>query len=236
MTLAFTGRRVETSTDAFDPDVPTLMDFRTPQGGGLAFVYVLPSSPRTALVEHTRFTTAPGRAPRRDEAALDTYLRDVLAVGAHRVLGTEHGVIALRTARPPRPGRHVVPIGAPAGMVRPSTGYGYARIQRHSAALTRSLVSHGHPFDVPAPSVRHRALDTVLLEAIRREPARVIDVFERMFTANDGDRVLAFLDGATSVGQELALIRTLPPRPFLRALGRVLTPAGTPVVHPVPDR
>ena len=236
MTLTFTGRRIETTVDAFDPAVPTLMDFRTRQAGDLAFVYVLPTSPRTALVELTRFTSDPGRACGPDEASLDAYVRDILAIGPHSVLGTEHGVIALRTARPPRPGRHVVPIGAPAGMVKPSTGYGYGRIQRHSAALTRSLVARGHPFDVPASSLRHRALDAVLLEAIRREPARVVDVFERMFAANDGDRVMAFLDEATSVGQELALIRTLPPRPFLRALGRVLTHAGPAVRRPSPDR
>lgn len=46
----------------------------------------------------------------------------------------------------------VVPIGARAGRVRASTGYGYDRIQWHSAAIARSLVRHGHPFDVaPRP-------------------------------------------------------------------------------------
>lgn len=225
--LVFTGRHVQTDVDVFDVTAPTLMDFRTGQGRDLAFVYVLPSTPRRALVEHTRFRAAVGHVPAGvGAAALDTYLRDVLRVGVHRVLSTENGTIPLVTAQPPRPGERVVLIGTPAGMVKASTGYGYARILRHSAALVRSLVTHGHPFDVPRPSARHRALDRVLLEAIRREPAQVIDVFARLFAANPGDRVLAFLDERTTVPQELATILTLPPAPFLRAVAALASGSG----------
>ena len=221
MALAFVGRRIETDRDTFDAGAPTLMDFRTHQGRGLCFVYVLPSSPRVALVEHTQFTSGSRSPAEPGEAALDVYLREVLGVGGHRVLGTEQGVIPLVTCRPGSVGRRVVPIGAPGGMVRPSTGYGYARIQRHSADLARSLALHGHPFDVPTPPARHRAFDAVLLDAIRREPANIARAFERLFVANPGDCVLAFLDDATTVGQEISTILTLPPAPFLRAVRRV---------------
>lgn len=218
--LHFVGRRIETDVDTFDADAPTLMDFRTRQGRDLGFVYVLPASPRVALVEHTRFTTSPGHSILPGEAAVDVYLREVLGVGSHRVLATEHGTIPLLTQRPRQARQRVVPIGAPAGMVKPSTGYGYARIQRHSATLARSLATHGHPFEVPAPRARHRILDGVLLEAIRQEPGQVIRAFERLFTANPGDRVMTFLDEDTTIAQELAIILTLPPAPFLRALRR----------------
>ena len=221
--LVFTGRRIETDVDTFDPAAPTLMDFRTRQGRDLAFVYVLPSTPRVALVEHARFTAAVGDASGIGQTALDAYLREVLRVGNHRVLATERGTIPLVTARPPRPGRRVVLIGTPAGMVKASTGYGLARIQRHSAALARSLATHGHPFDVPRSRARHRALDAVLLEAIRREPTHVITAFTRLFVANPGDRVLAFLDERTTRAQELATILTLPPAPFLRAVASLAT-------------
>lgn len=221
MALAFVGRRIETDVDTFDAGAPTLMDFRTHQGAGLCFVYVLASSPRVALVEHVQFTSGPGNPGEPGEAALDVYLREVLGAGGHRVLGTEHGIIPLGTRRPRPPGRRVVPIGAPGGMVKPSTGYGYARIQRHSAAIVTSLATHGHPFAVRTPPARHRAFDAVLLEAIRREPAHVVHAFERLFVANPGDCVLAFLDEATTVGQEIGTILTLPPVPFLRALRTV---------------
>ena len=221
MALAFVGRRIETDRDTFEAGAPTLMDFRTHQGRGLCFVYVLPSSPRVALVEHTQFTAGSRDPAEPGEAALDAYLREVLRGGGHRVLSTEHGTIPLVTRRPCPPGRRVVPIGTPGGMVKPSTGYGYARIQRHSSEVARSLALHGHPFDVQTRPARHRAFDGVLLDAIRREPAYVVDAFERLFVANPGDCVLAFLDDATTIGQEISTILTLPPAPFLRALRRV---------------
>ncbi|WP_448060198.1 lycopene cyclase family protein [Cellulomonas hominis] len=220
--LVFTGRRIETDVGVLDPCAPVLRDFRTGQGADLAFVYVLPAGPRVALVEHTRFTAADVR-PGASDTALDAYLRDVLRVGTHRVLAPEHGTLPLVMTRPPRPGHRVVRIGTPAGMVRASIGYGYARIQRHSAALARSLATHGHPFDVPDAPARYRTPDHVLLEVIDREPARVVDVFARLFAASPGDRVLEFLDERTSVAQEFALIRTLPPAPFLRAVAAPVT-------------
>jgi len=226
MALAFVGRRIETDVDTFDVGAPTLMDFRTPQGDGLCFVYVLPSAPRVALVEHTQFTSDSGDPAEPGEAALDLYLQEVLGIGGHRVLGTEHGTIPLVTTRPRPPGRRVVPIGIPAGMVKASTGYGYGRIQRHSAALTRSLATLGHPFDVRTPPARHRVFDDVLLDAISREPASVVHAFERLFVGNPGDCVLAFLDEATTIGQEVGTILTLPPAPFLRALRRVAARAA----------
>lgn len=239
--LEFVGHRVECDVDVFDSAVPTLMDFRTDQSAGLAFLYVLPTSPRAALVEHTRFVVPDGR-PRPDadhQAALRRALAD-LGASRHRVVGVERGTIPLHVAPPARPAGCVVPVGTPAGMVKASTGYGYARIQRHSAQIARSLVRHGHPFDVPGPDRWHRGLDALLLEVVRDEPEAVVAVFSRLFARNPAERVLAFLDEDTTLLEELLLFRTLPVAPYWRALVRRLgrarrsptdrsTPVGVPV-------
>ena len=53
----FRGWFVRTREDFFDPAVAGLMDFRPPQPPrGVAFGYVLPTSPREALVEYTEFS------------------------------------------------------------------------------------------------------------------------------------------------------------------------------------
>lgn len=233
--LAVLGLRVTTAADAFDPAVPVLMDFRTDQSTGLAFMYVLPRSRREALVEHTRFVVpladqGPHLRPRSHPspgAAVADYLRRTVAT-AGTSTEIERGLIPLRN--PPDGSRapsRTVPIGAPAGMVKASTGYGYERIQRHSAAVARSLVTCGHPFDVPARPAWYRHLDGVLLETLRREPAAVLDAFVRMFARNPADRVLAFLDEDTSLREELALVRTLRPAPFLRGTTRYTAHAAT---------
>jgi lycopene beta-cyclase len=54
----FKGWIIETENDCFKPDEATLMDFRPSQEHGTTFVYVMPFSPRRALVEYTLFSTS----------------------------------------------------------------------------------------------------------------------------------------------------------------------------------
>ena len=117
---------------------------------------------------------------------------------------------------------HVLPIGVAGGMLKASTGYAYARIQRDSAAIARSLVRHDHPFALPTGRRRHAFLDAVLLDVLAAEPHRLERAFLQLFARNSGDRVLHFLDEETSIGQEALLVATLPPGPFLRAMTRRL--------------
>jgi lycopene beta-cyclase len=217
--LTFTGWEVQTAIDVFDPAVPTLMDFRTPQGGEVRFVYVLPSGPRRALVEHTRFG---GRTPFDGDGALGGYLRDVVRAGGIRVLRREGGHLPLRPPVHRRPRGHILPIGIPGGMLKASTGYAYSRIQRDSARIARSLDALGHPFSAPAGRRRHAFLDSVLLDVLAAEPETLQRAFLQLFDRNPGDRVLRFLDERTSLGQEALMVMTLPPAPFVRAMSRRL--------------
>ncbi|NTW42315.1 MAG: FAD-binding protein, partial [Cellulomonadaceae bacterium] len=72
--LEFHGEHVEWDDDRVDPSAVTLMDFRTSQSDGLAFVYVLPMSRRSALVERTRFVVGSG-APTSGTADADHLAR-----------------------------------------------------------------------------------------------------------------------------------------------------------------
>jgi len=65
----FVGLEVETDRPAFDPSIATLMDFRVMDGPDIRFMYVLPLSDRTALVEDTFFGGEP-RPERRVDVAL----------------------------------------------------------------------------------------------------------------------------------------------------------------------
>lgn len=105
-------------------------------------------------------------------------------------------------------------------MLKASTGYAYARIQRDSTAIARSLARYGHPFRLPPVRRRHRFLDAVLLDVLAHEPARLQEAFGRLFDRNPGDRIMRFLDEDTSLAQEVRLVATLPPAPFVRAAAR----------------
>lgn len=217
--LAFTGWQVRCREAVFDADAPVLFDFRTARGDDARFVYVLPTGVREALVELTCFVPrrrpAPSVADR--EAALVAYLRDVLHCRRYVVGRTESAVLPLQAFAPPRRHGRVLAIGATAGLIKASTGYAYPRVQRDSAAVARSLARHRHPFAVPPPGLRYRAMDAVLLAVLERSPGRLEEAFDALFRANPVERVLDFLDERCPPADLLRLIGALPPAPYLAA-------------------
>src|SRR5690348_14009975 len=218
--LAFTGWRIHSARPVFDPDVPTLFDFRAGGCGVARFAYVLPESPQRALVELTEFTPRHGTpTPPADRmAVLADYVRDILRVADYEVVGAESASLPLST-RPVDRGRgRVVAIGTRGGLIKASTGYALQRIQRDSAAIAASLDRHGHPFDRPTAHPRHRRLDRIMLRALDRDPAGLEVACARLFAGPSADPVLRFLDEDTTLLEELRLIRLLPPGPYLRAL------------------
>jgi lycopene beta-cyclase len=215
--LHFKGWEIETSEDVFRPDAATLMDFRTPQGGETRFFYVLPFSPRRALVEFTVFSDSRFSHKTYTEA-LREYLAEVLGVTDYRIVEEEQGVIpATDHPFPRQTGQRVMTIGTKGGRVKPTTGYAFIRIQRDSAAIISSLIDHAHPFDVPAASQRYRLLDMVMLELMDHYGKDLKPIFATMFARNPIQRILRFLDEDGSPLENLQLIATLPPWRFIQA-------------------
>ncbi len=204
----FLGWEITTPDDRFDPGVATFMDFRVPQKGGTCFVYVLPTSPREALVEYTVFS--PSVWPREAyEAELREYLRAVRGIDAYAVGRSEIGVIPM-TDRPfpPRRGDRVVTIGTAGGQTKASTGYTFRRVVRHAQALAGALAHSGKPH-LPARWSRHDWMDGVLLRALATERQDGAAFFNRLLERNPPERVLAFLDEDTSLAQEVALMASV---------------------------
>lgn len=212
----FRGWFVRTGTERFDPAVADLMDFRVPQPAhGLAFGYVLPLAPDRALVEYTEFSRAP-LTTGAYESALGRYCQDVLGLGALTVERTEQGVIPMTDARfPRRSGAAVFRIGTAGGATRPATGYTFAAVQRQSRAIAAAL-RDGHG-TVPAPHGRRAlAMDAVLLRALDTGRINGPDFFTDLFRRIPAERLLRFLDGATTPGEEWGIGLRTPVRPMLR--------------------
>ncbi|MET9467742.1 lycopene cyclase family protein [Streptomyces sp. NPDC006544] len=216
----FRGWFVRTGRPAFDPGAATLMDFRVPQPAhGLAFGYVLPLSRSEALVEYTEFSREV-----LDEAAyeraLGHYCRAVLGLGDHTVVEREQGVIPMTDGRFPRSaGRRVHLIGAAGGATRPSTGYTFAAIQRQSRQLAEAVLAGRSPDRTPpVHGPRARAMDAVMLRALDTGRIDGGAFFARLFSAVPAERILRFLDGATSPWEDFTIGLRTPVRPMLRSL------------------
>ncbi len=215
----FRGWTVRTATDRFDPSVAGLMDFRPPQPpGGVAFGYVLPTSPREALVEYTEFS----RSVLTDEAydaALHDWTRRVLQLGDFEVLAVEQGAIPMTDAPfPRRVSDRVFRLGAAGGATRPSTGYTFSAAQRQARAVAVALRDGRDPEPPEAYPARHLRMDALLLRALDGGLLDGAAFFADLFERQPTERVLRFLDGSTSPREDLAVMASAPRAPMLRAL------------------
>lgn len=213
----FRGWFIRTAPDRFDPSIADLMDFRVPQPAhGLAFGYVLPLAPDRALVEYTQFSRAPLDTAAYD-AALEHYSRAVLRLGTWTVEAVEQGVIPMTDGRfPRRAGRAVFRIGAAGGATRPATGYTFSAVQRQSRALADNLRSGRTAVPPPPHGRRALAMDAVLLRALDTGRIDGPDFFTGLFRRTPPQRLLRFLDGATTPWEEWCIGLRSPVGPMLR--------------------
>ncbi|MFI8437858.1 lycopene cyclase family protein [Streptomyces sp. NPDC079020] len=212
----FRGWFVHTATPHFDPEVADLMDFRLPQPPrGIAFGYVLPLAPDRALVEYTEFSRNT-LSTAAYEAALRHYTTDVLRLGPLTVETAEQGVIPMTDARfPHRTGQAVFHIGTAGGATRPATGYTFAAVQRQSQAIAAAL-RDGRKTLPPPHSRRALAMDAVVLRALDTGRIDGPHFFTDLFRHTPTERLLRFLDGASTPWEELGIGLRTPVVPMLR--------------------
>ncbi|MBD2769272.1 Lycopene cyclase [Hymenobacter sp. BT664] len=219
----FVGWEVETETDAFDPTVVEFMDFRGEQHQEARFMYVLPFTARKALVEYTLFSTRP--LPKADyEVAIRHYLSTTLGIKHYHVVAEEVGVIPMTDhPLPVRQGAHIINIGTRGGRAKPSTGYAFKRIQQQSARLVTALASTGRPpADPTGDKWQFRLFDTLLLDIMQRQGETTRDIFRELFERNPVERILRFLDETTSWADNLRVLNSVTPGPFMRSIAQVL--------------
>ena len=195
------GWEIETDRPCFDPQIATFLDFRTQQtAGGPCFLYLLPYHGQRALVEHVACLPATERLMRKqeEEHALKSYIERTLGVTGYTIVGEEQGVNPMTDypfpRRTGREGSHVMTIGIAGGMLKPSTGFAFARIQRDSQAIVRSLLVHGHPFDVPPTEWPYRLSEPLMLWLMARHGDRIGSLFGALFKVGRTHRILSFLD------------------------------------------
>ncbi|MGL5857795.1 MAG: FAD-dependent oxidoreductase [Angustibacter sp.] len=214
----FRGWFVRYDRPVFDPTVPILMDFRTPQPPrGVSFGYVLPTSDREALVEYTEFSRN-RLADQGYHDALQGYL-GILDLPDPQVLDVEDGAIPMTDAVfDRRVGQRVVRAGTAGGATRPSTGYTFSGAQRQARAIAAAVVAGRVPVPpVPYPR-RHRMMDAVLLDALDSGRLDSAQYLAGLFRRHPTGRVLRFLDGGTWPWEDLLVMAGSPWRPMLRSV------------------
>lgn len=205
---SFIGYKIKLKDSKLDPDACTLMDFNVAQQSHTQFVYVLPFSDQTALVELTRFGSKV-ISQKESETILKEYIE--AHYGTYEVIGTEQGVIPMfMDLAKPRSLKNVVPIGTRANKVKPSTGYAFKNMYAHAKAITNNA-------QTKAVSPRFRLYDRLLILILALWPEKGRPIFQRLFAVKKTSYVLRFLDEKTSIWEDASMFYKLPIGIFLKA-------------------
>ena len=173
------------------------------------FTYVLPYSPREALVEDTWFSEDV-HPPATYADALTAWL--TARAGRWEVLRTEQGVLPMTTERfDPHPSPREWRVGLAGGAARPATGYAFVAT-RHMAQAVADRVLTGSTAPLrPLRSERTELLDGVFLEWMHRSPERAPAAFLRLFDRVDPGVLVRFLSNRSSVADDLRVMAALAP-------------------------
>jgi lycopene beta-cyclase len=216
----FLGWFVQAPQPVFDPSCVTLMDFDVTPNGELRFMYVLPFSATSALVEDTSIGHH-GVGPEASRNEIRRYLRGHLGVDDVTVAREEHSVLPMIAGTPAQPAAPVIPVGTAAGALRPSSGYAFVRTQLQVGRIARA-VAIGAPTAVPVERRREALLDRVFLEALQEDPAGFAQHMLSIGRNLAGDRFARFMMDAASPADVAAMVAALPKRSLLRAAGRTM--------------
>lgn len=212
----FKGWVIETRQPVFNAEEAVLMDFRVGQEHGTTFIYIMPFSAASALVEYTVFSNQLLEQEQYAEA-LKNYIRDFLGNIGYEIKEQEFGIIPMTNHKFPARQNNIINIGTAGGQTKASSGYTFQFIQKHSAAIVGELITKGHPFISEKKRKRFHFYDSVLLNILHHKKIQGKKIFTDLFKKNKPQHVLRFLDNESSFPDELKIISSLPTMPFLKA-------------------
>jgi lycopene beta-cyclase len=218
---SFVGHEIECDRDVFDPNMADLMDFSPPNAARIQFTYMLPTTPRRALIEITVFGPDP-----LNSAALLAELNTNIeqkAGGSFTVVRTEHGILPMGMIEQEQdPDETYVRVGLTAGGARASTGYAFQRIQRWASSCAAKLASGADPIGHARDPLLLRMMDRLFLRVLKANCQIAPQMFVSLFKEAETERVIRFLSDQGTAMDHIKTVLSLPPQPFLREIMRPL--------------
>lgn len=210
---SFVGWIIETEDDILDSDSFRLMDFNIAQNGFTQFMYVLPFSKNSALVEVTRFGNEPIES-KDAEALLHEYTNRHF--GQFNIASHEFGCIPMSNFEiDQNVDRGIIPIGAKSAQIKPSTGYAFKNMFEQSLIIADAIERGSFAQEIPPQKhkmtpKRFAFYDSILLTILDSTPEKGKSIFLALFQKSKTHLVLKFLDEKTTVWEEIKLFSKLP--------------------------
>ena len=217
----FIGWFVKTESEIFNPSKATFMDFSVEQKGNTRFMYVLPTSKTTALVEYTLFSE--NLLPTAEyENEIQIYLEN-LGAAHYEIIEKEQGSIPM-TCYPfwKKNTKRVLNIGTAGGWTKASTGYTFRNSDKKSTQLVDFLQSKNPEMSSFHKRNRFWFYDLLLLDILYRHNEIGSSIFSSLFKKGNPDLIFKFLDEETTLAEDLKVILKCPKAPFIKALFRTI--------------
>ena len=218
---SFVGWMIETENEIKNPTAFRFMDFEIDQQNSTQFVYVLPFSANTALVEVTRFG-----AEIIGTVEAETLLAEYVTkhFGNYSIQGTETGCIPMSNSEIESenlPG--LVNLGARNHQIKPSTGYAFKNMYNNARALVEKikqnhLIENLSRENITGRKGRYSFYDALLLDILTSNPQQGKRIFNALLKKVETKTILNFLDEKTSVLTDLSIFKKLPWGIFLSTL------------------
>jgi lycopene beta-cyclase len=218
----FKGWWIETEEDVFDPENFTMMDYRLQWKDSASFFYVLPVSKKSALIEFTLFT--PELIPEDGYTEmLKSYFDEILKPGKYTIKEEEQGIIPMSDYPFHKVNsRKITKIGTAGSWVKPSTGYSFKNSERFAQKVISNLKQHKNP-SAGLISNKFRYYDTLFLHILYHKNYLGEGLFRTMYQKNPAWMIFRFLDEETSFGEDLKIMASFNPQPFMQAIAKTLT-------------
>ncbi|MEM9685959.1 MAG: lycopene cyclase family protein, partial [Bacteroidota bacterium] len=212
----FTGWFIKTDAPAFDTKTLTFMDFAVPQHGNTRFMYVLPFSETEALLEYTLFSEEL-LSQEAYENAIKTYMKSI-GITAYKITEKENGSIPMTCYNFSRHNsKNILYIGTAGGWTKPSTGYTFLNITKKTNAII-PLLKKESDFTAFGKRTRFWYYDLLLLDVLHRRNDLGVRIFSAIFRRNTPENIFRFLGEQSSLWEELKIILSLPPYPFIKSV------------------
>jgi lycopene beta-cyclase len=218
----FKGLIIKSPENFMKENEAFLMDFRTDQSNGTTFFYTLPLGNNELFVEYTLFSKQLLDQSAYDDA-ISEYLNNILKLKSYKVLHTEFGVIPMTDHQFSRFNNRIINIGTIGGDTRGATGYTFTNVQK---TITKILEAWTGNTTITAwqevISWKHKLYDSIMLNVLNDGKYAGHQLFCDLFKNAKAHYIFKFLDGETGIPDDLRIITSLKPVPFVHALGKVI--------------
>ena len=211
---SFHGRIITSETPCFNPDTFGLMDELKVNQKTIHFRYILPKDKHTCLIETTCIH------PPSETPDLEQHLeKDIQRICGNNKITTqrfEQGYLPMTSVsfQQPKHSRYIR-AGQPAGALRPSSGYGFMRIQRW---IQQAAHIYHQQKKIPKPSVGShfvRYMDQIFLNTLVSIPTAAPKIFLSLAKNLSGDDFALFMMEQANMRIWRQVITSLPTKDML---------------------